>query len=151
MRNLDANGFRVVREQFNPQSYYQQYPRVAGQYDGAYSPFELNGKQAEALGAIANFTRANRINLIFVNLPLSQDYLDTTRLAYEQQFQFYIQGQSRLYGFGVIDLLTQWTGPGGDRFFADPSHLNQGGAAAVAQQLATHALIPWQILIGLQP
>ena len=39
----------------------------------------------------------------------------------------------------MIDLLSQWVNQ--DSFFADPSHLNQKGAAATVQQVARNPLL----------
>jgi hypothetical protein len=142
---LDAQGFLAVNEEFNPELYYQQYRRVPGQYDDAYSPFSLVGIQTDALRVVSGFARSRRIPLILVSLPLSQDYLDSSRLNYEQQFQTYLQQQGQTQGFLVVDLLLQWLDQ--DSYFADPSHLNRRGAKAIAQQLATHPAIPWNRLI----
>ncbi|MGB3765133.1 MAG: hypothetical protein WA947_01135 [Phormidesmis sp.] len=132
--NLDALGFSAVRDRFDPQTYYRQVSKVEGRYDSAYTGFALNGAQAEALGRLAANMQSKRVQLTFVNLPLSGSYLDEFRLYYEQQFQRFLQTQGSQYKFAVVDLLTQWkTQPG---FFADPSHINQDGARAIAQQLA---------------
>ena len=132
--NLDALGFSAVSDRFDPQTYYQQTPQVAGRYDGAYAGFSLNGPQADALGRIAAIAQAKDAQLLFVNLPLSGSYLDDFRWYYEQQFQQFLQTQSEAHGFEVIDLLTQWENQPG--FFADPSHINREGAGAIARQLA---------------
>ena len=137
--NLDAFGFSAVEERFAPQTYYQQFPQVNGRYDGAYSPFALYGQQTTALAALANFARANGSQMVFVNLPLSGSYLDEYRLYYEGQFQQFLQAQSGALGFDVVDLLTQWRSQPG--LFADPSHINQEGAAAIAIQLAQNPKI----------
>ncbi|MEO1446770.1 MAG: hypothetical protein AAFV46_11170 [Cyanobacteria bacterium J06635_11] len=39
----------------------------------------------------------------------------------------------------MIDLLTQWQDQ--PELFADPSHINQDGAAAIAKQLAQNSTI----------
>lgn len=135
-QTLDAFGFSAVSDRFAPQTYYQQFPRVNGRYDGAYSPFVLYGPQTLALSSLSAFSKAQNSQLIFVNLPLSGSYLDDYRLHYEGQFQQFLQNQSAAMGFEVVDLLTQWQGQPG--LFADPSHINQEGAAAIATQLAQH-------------
>lgn len=132
--NIDALGFSAVRDRFDPQRYYQQIPRVEGRYDGAYAGFALNGDQTAALGRLAAKVKLKESRLLFVNLPLSGSYLDSFRLYYEQQFQQFLQTQSAASDFAVIDLLTQWENQPG--FFADPSHINQDGAQAIAIQLA---------------
>ena len=132
--NLDDLGFSAVSDRFDPPSYYRQFPRVFGQYDGAYSPFVLEGKQANALRRVAASTAQQGSELIFVNLPLSDSYLDEVRLYYEGQFQQFLQAYGQAYDVAVIDLLRLWKGQ--PEFFADPSHINQYGAAAIAAQLA---------------
>ncbi|MEL6212037.1 MAG: hypothetical protein AAFQ96_00435, partial [Pseudomonadota bacterium] len=84
------------------------------------------------------------IPLVFVNLPLTYDYLDATRGPIEQQFQQYLNQQSRSTGFGLIDYLNQWLTQYG--YFADPSHLNRYGAEAMARQLAADYRVPWGTL-----
>jgi hypothetical protein len=131
---IDAYGFLPVASVFDPDIYYQRFPRVSGRYDGFYRPFALAGLQTVSLESLVSFVNAQKIGLIFVNLPLSGDYLDDFRLSYESQFRQFLQTQGRRLGFGVIDWLTQWTAQ--PAYFADPSHLNQVGAALLSQQLA---------------
>ena len=133
---VDALGFSAVGDRFSPQTYYQQVPKVSGRYDGAYEGFRLNGAQRDALAGLAAFVAAQDSRLFFVNLPLSDSYLDSFRQRYEGQFQQFLQAQSAAHGFEVIDLLTQWRGQ--PALFADPSHVNQEGAAVIAVQLAQH-------------
>ncbi|MEO0456555.1 MAG: hypothetical protein AAF152_08225 [Cyanobacteria bacterium P01_A01_bin.114] len=137
--NINAYGFLPVSNPFDPAVYYQTYPRVSGRYDGFYNPFSLTGLQDVSLRSLANYLNSQNIDLVYVNLPLSGDYLDAYRASLEGQFQQFLQTQSQLHGFEVIDLLTQWVGR--DAYFADPSHLNQAGAIAIAQQLARNPTI----------
>lgn len=134
--NVDALGFSAVGDRFSPQTYYQQVPNVSGRYDGAYEGFALDGAQRDALGGLADFVAAQDSRLFFVNLPLSDSYLDSFRQRYEGQFQQFLRAQGAAHGFEVIDLLTEWQGR--TDLFADPSHINQEGAAAIAAQLAQH-------------
>lgn len=138
---LDANGFQPISIRFDPASYYRQYPRVTGLYDTNYIPFELGGAQRAATMAIATLARQRQIPLVFVNLPLTADYLDPVRSDYEAQFLTHMTQLADQADFTMIDLSQQW--PQQNDYFADPSHLNQFGARAVAVQLATHASIPW--------
>jgi len=131
---LDGLGFSAIGDRFDPAAYYRQFPRVSGRYDGAYSPFTLEGRQTVALAEVAAVVQQQNSQLVFVNLPLSDSYLDEYRLYHEGQFQEFLQAQSDALGFAVVDLLTQWEGQPG--FFADPSHINQYGAAEIADQLA---------------
>jgi lysophospholipase L1-like esterase len=138
---IDANGFMPVADRFNPDSYYQKYPYVSGEYDGDYQNFTLDGTQTEAMKSFVTFARSRQIPVVFVNLPLTPDYLDPVRQNYEEEFRSYMQQNAPTTGFLWRDL----TGRGLDRndYFADPSHLNAAGAAAVARQLASDSAIPW--------
>ncbi|MDP8964035.1 MAG: hypothetical protein M3O33_08655 [Cyanobacteriota bacterium] len=137
---IDANGFLPIDSRFDPNIYYQKTPRVTGQYDSDYQPFSLSGSQAVALNSVKAFARQQKIPLVFVNLPLTDDYLDSVRQSREQQFQRSMQGQVG-NGFMFIDLRSQW--PNQYQYFTDPSHLNRNGAAAVSNLLAVNRQIPW--------
>jgi hypothetical protein len=113
---------------------------VAGRYDADYQPFSLAGQQSIALNSIKAFAGQKQIPLVFVNLPLSQDYLDSVRLTREQQFQQMMQRQVG-GGFTFIDLGRQWRNQ--NQYFADPSHINRYGAATLSSQLAANPQIPW--------
>lgn len=138
---IDANGFIPVADKFNPDTYYQKYPYVSGEYDGDYQNFTLDGIQSDAMASFVAFARSRQIPVVFVNLPLTPDYLDPVRQNYEELFRGYMREVAPTTGFLWRDL----TGRGLDRndYFADPSHLNAAGAAAVARQLANDTAIPW--------
>lgn len=136
---INAYGFLPIAQAFDPETYYQSRSRVSGRYDGFYNPFSLTGLQDLSLGSLAAYLNRLKIDLVYVHLPLSQDYLDDYRLTRDRQFQQFLRTQSQLHSFTVIDLLTQWLEQ--DAYFADPSHLNQAGAIAIAQQLAQHPKI----------
>lgn len=137
---IDANGFLPIDSRFDPNLYYQKTPRVTGRYDSDYQPFSMSGVQAVALNSLKTFAKAQKIPLVFVNLPLTDDYLDSVRQSREQQFKQFMQRQVG-DGFVFIDLLRQW--PNQYQYFTDPSHLNRNGAAAVARLLAANRQIPW--------
>lgn len=137
---IDANGFLPLDNRFNPSTYYQTKPRVTGRYDADYQPFNLAGPQITALNSVKAFAQQQQIPLVFVNLPLTQDYLDSIRRLREQQFQQMMQRQAG-EGFIFIDMGRQ--GLNQNQYFSDPSHLNRYGAAAVSSQLATNPQIPW--------
>jgi len=141
--DLQPTGFLAVSTRFDPATYYRQHPRVAGRYDTNYIPFRLEGEQTAATIALAEFAQAQQITLVFVNLPLSRDYLDSTRQQYEQQFRRHMQQLAAREEFIFRDLSQRWQTQNG--YFADPSHLNQYGAEAVSRQLAIDPAIPWQI------
>lgn len=138
---IDANGFRAVSTRFNPSVYYQQNPRVSGNYDGDYARFQLGGSQDAALRSVVALTKARKIPLLVVNLPVTNDYLDSSRSYRQQQFRQYMQNQARSLGFVWRDY-SQGNLSRND-YFEDPSHLNRFGAAAVARQLAGDQALRW--------
>ncbi len=143
--DLTPQGFEVVTQQYNPDTYYQRYPWVPGSYDQDYENFSLLGSQTAATMELANFAKKQGITLVFVNLPLTKDYLDTTRRNYESQFQQHMWQVAGQAGFMFRDL-SQIPELIENRYFADPSHINHQGAQAVALHLAADNTIPWHIL-----
>ena len=137
-----STGFLEVPTRFNPATYYQQYPRVSGRYDGDYVPFIVEGGlQVISLQSVAALARQQKIPLVVVNMPLSQPHLDRTRVAYEQQFNQKMRRLAHQERFYFRNYLQAW--PGRSDYFADPSHLNRYGAQMLAMQLAQDASIPW--------
>jgi acid stress-induced BolA-like protein IbaG/YrbA len=141
---LDINGFLPLSNRFNPVTYYQKYARVPGDYDGDYESFTMQGKQIDALTSLVQFTQAQQISLVFINLPLTESYLDPVRQEYETEFQQVIRSQAAQQQFIYLDLSRNWLNE--NDFFSDPSHLNRYGAYAVSQELATSAMIPWAMV-----
>jgi len=139
--SIDSNGFMPISGRYNPNTYYRERAYVSGQYDRDYKDFNLGGKQATAFNSVVAFTKARKIPLILVNLPLTDDYLDGTRLRAEQQFRQRMQQLSRQKGFAFRDLSQRW--PGRNDYFVDPSHLNRFGASAVSSLLAADSSIIW--------
>jgi len=139
--SIDSNGFMPLSARYNPNTYYQQRPYVSGRYDRDYEDFNLGGKQATAFNSVVAFTKTRKIPLIFVNLPLTDDYLDPVRLRSEQQFRQRMQQLSQQQGFAFRDLSQRW--PSRNDFFFDPSHLNRFGAIAVSRLLASDTSIIW--------
>ena len=86
----------------------------------------------------------SKIPLVFVNVPLTNIYLDKFRRQHERTFKQYMNKwmDSRQLTFVDMDgfLKRQY-----DRF-SDPSHLNQWGASDVSHYLVQTKLIPWQVL-----
>lgn len=138
---IDFDGFLPLSIRFNPATYYKKHPRVTGDYDGDYQSFQLKGEQDTALDALLQFTKAHEVEIAFVNLPLTKDYLDPTRTEYEEKFQRYMRSDAMQKGLIFRDyselLLTK------PDFFSDPSHLNRYGAYKVSNHLAQDPLIPW--------
>jgi hypothetical protein len=128
-----ALGFNALATRFNPTSYFRWYPRVSGAFDADYRDFTLQGRQTAALRNVVSFARSHQIPVVFVNLPLTQIYLDEARTEYEQQFRAYMQQFANSGKLTFYDFSQRWLDKYG--YFADPSHLNRYGAAAVSAQL----------------
>jgi Protein of unknown function (DUF1574) len=139
--SVDFDGFLPLSIRFNPATYYKQHPRVAGDYDNDYESFQLSGKQVTALDALLQYTKKKNVDVVFVNLPLTNEYLDPTRQEYEKQFQQYMRSSASQKGLIFRDLsqmlLTKHD------YFSDPSHLNRYGAYKVSHQIAQDIIIPW--------
>ncbi|MEO0758278.1 MAG: DUF1574 domain-containing protein [Cyanobacteria bacterium J06648_16] len=139
---IDFDGFLPLAVRFNPATYYQNHARVAGDYDSDYDDFQLEGDQLTAFDQLLSYTQSQDIPLIFVNTPLTDEYLDTARQQAEIVFQRYlIQTAAQEEGFFFRDLGQLW--PNRYDYFSDPSHLNRYGAYQVSHRLAQDPLIPW--------
>lgn len=139
---IDFDGFLALPIQFNPATYYQDYARVSGRYDGDYKDFHLNGRQDEAFQDLLDYTQAQDIPMVFVNTPLTDEYLDGYRTAAEEDFlQYMLQFSTSEAGFIFRDLGQVWQ----DQYdyFSDPSHLNRYGAYQVSNRIAQDPMIPW--------
>ncbi|MEG4800382.1 hypothetical protein QUB63_06665 [Microcoleus sp. ARI1-B5] len=138
---FQPNGFLPVDIRFNPDNYFQKHPKVSGYYDSDYQDFKLTGEQTVALKNMIEFTKVRNINLVFVNMPLTVDYLDPVRTGYEQEFRQYMQQLAAQTGLIFRDNSLLW--PQARESFSDPSHLNRYGAVAVSKRLAQDPMIPW--------
>lgn len=140
---VDINGFLPLAVRYNPATYFQQYARVAGQYDTDYEDFRIAGRQAAAMNALLEFTRSRDLPVVFVNLPLTQEYLDPVRLQYERDFKKYMLSVAAVQQGGLIfrDLGEDWLTA--YDYFSDPSHLNRYGAYQMSLHLANDPMIPW--------
>ncbi|MDJ0674164.1 MAG: DUF1574 family protein [Calothrix sp. MO_167.B42] len=138
---VDFDGFLPLSTRFNPTEYYQKHPKVSGNYDSDYQSFQLLGIQDAALQSVLDFSQQQKITIVFVNMPLSMEYLDPVRTKYEQQFQQYMLGFAAHPNFVYRDLSQSW--PKAHDFFSDPSHLNRFGAYEVSKKLANDPMIPW--------
>ncbi|MCY7366569.1 MAG: DUF1574 family protein [Chamaesiphon sp.] len=132
-RDVNADGFLPLKLQFDPSSYYQKYAKITGDSDGDYADFQLQDHQDIALHQTIDLLKSNRISLVFVNLPLSDIYLDKYRRQYEIIFKQYMQKMMDSNQLTFIDM----DGLLNTRYdhFSDPSHLNQAGAVAVSEYL----------------
>ena len=139
--SIDSNGFMPLSARYNPNTYYDDRPYVSGRFDRDYENFNLGGKQAQAFNSVIAFVKSRKIPLVFVNLPLTDDYLDGTRRYAEQQFRQQMQQLSRQKGFAFRDFSQRW--PNRNDYFFDPSHLNQFGAIGVSRLIAADTSITW--------
>jgi hypothetical protein len=141
--NFESNGFLPINIRFNPDTYFQKHAKVSGYYDSDYQDFKLTGEQTVALKNLTEFTKVRNINLVFVNMPLTEDYLDPVRTAYEQEFKQHMQQLAAQTGLIFRDNSLLW--PKARESFSDPSHLNRYGAIEVSKQLAQDPMIPWPV------
>ncbi|MEH2161692.1 MAG: DUF1574 domain-containing protein [Nostoc sp.] len=140
---VDFDGFLALSIRFNPARYYQKHSRVPGNYDNDYKSFQIEGQQDTAFQEVLQFTQSQKISLVFVNMPLTADYLDPVRTGYEQEFQQYMLRQATNPNFIYRDLSQRW--PKANDYFSDPSHLNRFGAYEVSKKLANDPMIPWPV------
>ena len=126
---LDPKGFVAFDVTFDPNTYFQKFPQVPGDYDLDYRNFETNGSQFEAFANVVDFCRRNNIELLVVNMPLHATYLDQIRSRYESSFNGRMQELSLREGFTYLDLSQAILNQAD--LFSDPSHLNKKGAIAI--------------------
>ncbi|NMG08221.1 DUF1574 family protein [Brasilonema sp. UFV-L1] len=138
---VDSDGFLALSTRFQPTTYYQKHSQVSGYYDNDYKSFRLQGDQDIAIQELLRFAKSRKITLVFVNMPLTADYLDSVRSKHEQEFQQYMLNLSTNPNFIYRDL-SQFL-PKAHDYFSDPSHLNRYGAYKVSQKLANDPMIPW--------
>ncbi|MGL5509986.1 MAG: DUF1574 family protein, partial [Microcoleaceae cyanobacterium] len=146
LNDFTNQGFLPIPAKFEPIQYYQKHPQVSGYYDRDYENFQLLGKQTDALKSLLEYTAKKDINILFVNMPLTYEYLDQVRTAYEKEFIGYIQQLSSQHQHFTFQNLGASFLQDYDKF-SDPSHLNKFGAIAVAENLATSPDITWQKLV----
>jgi hypothetical protein len=137
-------GFVSIADRFDPSRYYRRFPKVLGRYDSDYRELNLDGVQGKALTQLAQHLRQQRVALTVINLPLSSSYLDPIRQDAETRFDQRMLQQAAQSGFSFVNWVAD-RDLTADRYFADPSHLNQSGAQAVSQRLIGQG----QIQLGL--
>ncbi|MGB6013102.1 MAG: hypothetical protein WBG32_00080, partial [Nodosilinea sp.] len=139
---IDFDGFLALSVRFNPATYYQDFARVSGRYDGDYDSFRLEGQQSEAFANLLSFTQSQGIPVVFINTPLTDEYLDDYRREAESEFLRHMLTLSTTEtGFLFRDFAQLW--PDRYDYFSDPSHLNRYGAYQVSNQLGQDPLISW--------
>jgi hypothetical protein len=147
---IDFDGFLALDVRFNPATYYQLYSRVPGAYDSDYEDFRLEGDQKQAFEALIAYTHSKNVPVVFVNTPLTDEYLDSYRRDAEAEFQkFMLTYSTTLDGFIYRHLGQLWTNR--YDYFSDPSHLNRYGAYQVSLRLAQDPMIPWPKALDLSP
>jgi hypothetical protein len=139
-------GLQIVTEVFVPEQYFQRFPKITGTYDRDYQDFDLTGEQAQATAALLQTTRRRQIPVVFVNLPLTDIYLDADRDKYEREFRRYKRQLADLGALTFIDLGQAW--PDRYDYFADPSHINQQGAKAVGERLGAQLAVQFATQLG---
>ena len=138
---MDFDGFLALSVRFNPTEHYQKHPKVTGDYDNDYKDFLIEGEQDYAFEKVLQFTQSRNIDLVFINMPLTADYLDPVRTKYEQVFQQHMLSLATNPKFIYRDLSQLWTKT--NDYFSDPSHLNRFGAYEVSKRLANDPMIAW--------
>ena len=147
LENIGDDGFLPLQIRFDPTQYYQSYARVAGNYDRDYSNFRVEGVQGNALSTLLAASRSYDVPIVFVNMPLTAEYLDPFRMGYEQTFRQYMLNVAlQDENFIFRDLGDLWLDNADHRsYFSDPSHLNQFGADEVSQHISKDPMIPWDV------
>ncbi|MDB9314584.1 D-alanyl-lipoteichoic acid biosynthesis protein DltD [Spirulina sp. CS-785/01] len=137
--DIDHDGFLALDLRFDPDTYYRSHPKVTGAYDQDYDSFALAGQQYEAFQNLMGYLNRHEVEVLFVNLPLTNEYLDPVRSKYEQEFQEHMRAAEDRYGLKFRNLAQRWQNR--HYYFSDPSHLNQYGARRVSSHLAEDPII----------
>ncbi|MGF1537458.1 MAG: hypothetical protein ACFB4J_13385 [Elainellaceae cyanobacterium] len=142
---IEPDGFLPIEARFDPATYYDQFARVPGNYDRDYENFQLQGAQTEALRNLLGAMAAHDVPIVFVNTPLTQEYLDPFRANHEQTFRQYMIDTALQHNqFTFRDFGRLWLDqPNYHQYFSDPSHLNRYGAVELSTHLAHDPLVPW--------
>jgi hypothetical protein len=141
---IDQAGFLALGAEFEPSTYYQKYAKVAGDSDNDYANFSLSGSQDAAIRQTLTFLQQQKIQIAFINAPLSDRYLDPTRQKHEFVFKQYMQSLASNGQMQFIDLVGLWMQD--YQLYSDPSHLNRAGAVQVSTYLARTSPIDWQAI-----
>jgi len=100
--------------------------------------YDPHGEQLESLKAIIKYYRAQDIQLILVNMPLADDYMQNFDSPEDyEQYMAVLQQVAQEQDVPLWDLADPSAGfTFGDDLFADFNHLNEDGAALLTQMLA---------------
>jgi hypothetical protein len=147
---IGIDGFLPLDARFDPVTYYETYARVPGNYDQDYANFQLSGQQTQALETLLQLGDTHDVPIVFINLPLTEEYLDPYRLEHEQAFRQHLLSFDLTHDqFIFRDLSELWLtesendSPVYYQYFSDPSHLNQYGAVELSERIAQDPMIPW--------
>jgi hypothetical protein len=140
-QDVDFDGFLALDVQFDPATYYQKYTKVTGDSDGDYTNFKLSGIQDRALHQTIDLLANRQISLVFVNMPLTDIYLDKFRTQHETNFRQYMQQLMDSNQLTFVDLDGVFNTR--HELFSDPSHLNQFGGREVSKYLAKIRKVSW--------
>jgi hypothetical protein len=144
---IAPDGFLPLNTRFDPVTYYDQYEQVPGNYDLDYANFQLVGQQSDALQSLLQLGSDQDVPIVFINLPLTGEYLDPYRMSFEQEFRQHLLTLDLAHdSFIFRDLSELWLdGEEVDyhQYFSDPSHLNRYGAVEVSKRIAQDPMIPW--------
>ena len=129
---LQAMGFQSIEQRLESSQTGQ--PLLRGDQDSDYRNFSLQGEQNRALHRLVQFGQQQDMAIAFVQLPLSQRYLDIERQSREQSFRTYLDVAAQMTPLNLVEL------PGDELFwndslFAKPNRLNRYGAAALSWQI----------------
>ncbi|WP_160148485.1 SGNH/GDSL hydrolase family protein [[Leptolyngbya] sp. PCC 7376] len=147
---INLDGFLALSRQFEPDYYYRYHPRVTGYYDNDYSEFNLEGEQHQAFTELLRYLAAHQVNLVVINQPLTDQYLDPVREEYEATFRNYMDQISTQKNLAFLDFVSKENWQQRYKYFSDPSHLNRFGASQVARQLAKDPMLQWPIQANYQ-
>jgi hypothetical protein len=132
---FDTRGYDALENQLSdvPRGERGQYINRAGVLN-----YAVQGEQLNALSEIIEYCQTHDIRLIFVNMPLADDYFQNfDTLEDYKTYLTTMQGIASEYGVPLWDMEDdiQMTAFGDDAF-ADFNHLNQNGAEQLSQLLA---------------
>jgi hypothetical protein len=143
---VDERGFLPISLTFDPNTYYQKYAKVSGDSDGDYANFTLTGSQDNATRRTIDFLQQRRIPVVFVNIPLSDRYLDKVRQQHELTFKQYMQSLAQTGHLQFVDLVGTWAQD--YSLYSDPSHINKFGAVQVSTHLVRNTAINWSAAVS---
>lgn len=132
-RFLQAMGFQSVSQRLGV-TQPSGRPWLRGDQDRNYRNFSLQGEQNRALHRLVKFGQQQEMAIAFVQLPLSQQYLDIERRSREEAFRTYLDVAAQMTPLNLVALPDEGL-PWNEALFARPHHLNRYGAAVLSWQI----------------